>query len=86
MPVQGTRLGIRISYHSHSRQLENEPEMLIPGFFAVDGNSSMKRSAAAGQADPRKYTSDYKIDDESINLYANEVKTRTRVTETESVR
>lgn len=67
-------------------QLQDEPELVIPGLFAVDGNFSLKRSAAAGTADPRELVSDYKIDDAKIDLYANEVAKRTRVTPANDVR
>ncbi|KZV93713.1 hypothetical protein EXIGLDRAFT_673831 [Exidia glandulosa HHB12029] len=61
-------------------KLDDEPVLLIPAMIGSDGNFALKRSAAAGSADARTFASDYKIEDESIDLYANEVPKRTRVT------
>ncbi|EJD47608.1 hypothetical protein AURDEDRAFT_163480 [Auricularia subglabra TFB-10046 SS5] len=59
-----------------SYKLEGEVELAIPGFIAMDGGPSMKRSATAGLADPRVYHSDYRIPPEEVDLCADEVRRR----------
>lgn len=44
----------------------------------MDGGQSVKRSAAAGQADRRTFHSDYEIVPEQVDQYANEVKKRVK--------
>ncbi|EJD33722.1 hypothetical protein AURDEDRAFT_177197 [Auricularia subglabra TFB-10046 SS5] len=59
-----------------SYKLEGEVELAIPGFIAMDGGQSMKRSATAGLADARVYHSDYRIPPEEVDLCADEVRRR----------
>lgn len=61
-----------------SFQLEDEAPLVFKRLIAMDGNNSLKRMRRNGLTDTRTFDdSDIYLPSDYVNLYANEVKSRT---------
>lgn len=57
-------------------QLEDEPPLLPRRLSAFDGNNSAKCTATSGTADHRVFDSDYFLSRENVDVFKDEVKSR----------
>lgn len=59
-------------------KLEHEKKLIFSRMFVVDGNNSAKRFMSAALQDDRDFKSDYFLTREQVDVFKDEVKSRSK--------